>query len=223
MAETKTNEIASFFAYFKHELEHLRRTTNLREGCSHFRCSDDNFLIQIEEIDRAVYEIVFNRSFEKMKLLIRKHGYLLQNEFLRLKALVAIENINSFLSHQEMLGFEELAYLYLKECNRIMEIVGLAEFCNIIGWDKKRLTSYICKGYILRPIKRINATPLWSIGQIEYFKLILKNREIQKLRGDWSTPHVDFLISIFEEYQIIDDFINNPQKDSLNYEVINNN
>lgn len=223
MEDTKTNDIASFFAYFKHELELLTRTTNLREGSSHFSCSDDNFLMQIEEIDRAIYEIVFNRSFEKMKLLIRKHGYLLQNVVLRLKALEAIKNVNSFLMYQEMLGFEELPYLYLKENKRIMEIVGLAEFCNIIGWDKNRLTSYICKGNILSPFKRINATPLWTIGQIEYFKLILKNCEIQKLRGDWSTPHVDFPLSIFEEYIIIDDFINNPQKDSFNYKVIKNN
>jgi predicted DNA-binding transcriptional regulator AlpA len=51
-----------------------------------------------------------------------------------------------------------------------MDIVGLHEAAAMLGWDKRKLSTYIKRGKFPAPVVRLKATPIWERWQIEEYK-----------------------------------------------------
>ncbi len=51
-----------------------------------------------------------------------------------------------------------------------MELLGLAEVSELLGWDKRKTTTYLKRGVLPEPIHIVKATPLWTREQIETYK-----------------------------------------------------
>jgi hypothetical protein len=88
----------------------------------------------------------------------------------------------------------------------LFQVIGVSEFAEFIGWDKNKLATHINREIVPKPIKELSSTPLWTIGQFEYFNLIIKNRELYSMRGDWTLPYVQFPVDLFEGYRLISNF-----------------
>jgi len=52
-----------------------------------------------------------------------------------------------------------------------LDIVGLAEVAEMLGWDKRKLATYIKRGVFPEPCIRLKSTPIWHRKVInEYLK-----------------------------------------------------
>jgi len=50
------------------------------------------------------------------------------------------------------------------------EIVGYAEAADILGWDKRKIGTYLQRGVFPEPIQRLASGPIWTRRQIEDYK-----------------------------------------------------
>jgi hypothetical protein len=57
-----------------------------------------------------------------------------------------------------------------------VELLGLAEVSELLGWDKRKTSTYLKRGVLPEPIHIIKATPLWTREQIETYKEKMKNK-----------------------------------------------
>ncbi len=49
------------------------------------------------------------------------------------------------------------------------EIVGVAEAAKILGWDKRKLSTYLQRGVFPAPLQRLASGPIWTRAMIEEF------------------------------------------------------
>jgi predicted DNA-binding transcriptional regulator AlpA len=56
-----------------------------------------------------------------------------------------------------------------------MELLGVAEAAELLGWDRRKISTYISRGVFPDPVQIVKATPLWTRDQIESYKLKQKN------------------------------------------------
>jgi predicted DNA-binding transcriptional regulator AlpA len=50
------------------------------------------------------------------------------------------------------------------------DLIGLTEAAQIMGWDRRKVATYIARGAFPEPIARVAAGPLWTRRQIEEYK-----------------------------------------------------
>ena len=48
--------------------------------------------------------------------------------------------------------------------------IGVAESAEILGWDKRKVATYIKRGVFPLPIVRLKSSPIWEKEQIEQYK-----------------------------------------------------
>ena len=53
---------------------------------------------------------------------------------------------------------------------RIPPLAGVAEAAEILGWDKRKVATYIKRGVFPEPIQKLSATPIWTVEQIEKYR-----------------------------------------------------
>jgi len=58
----------------------------------------------------------------------------------------------------------------------IPPLVGLAEVAEILGWDRRKVATYIKRGNLPEPIQRLRSGPIWTRKQIEEYQRRLQNR-----------------------------------------------
>lgn len=51
----------------------------------------------------------------------------------------------------------------------IPPLVGLAEAPEILGWDKRKVSTYIKRGLFPKPLTRLASGPVWTYKQIENY------------------------------------------------------
>lgn len=52
------------------------------------------------------------------------------------------------------------------EQSRPVTLVGLSEAAQILGWDKRKLATYIKRGKFITPIQRLASGPIWTEKQV---------------------------------------------------------
>jgi predicted DNA-binding transcriptional regulator AlpA len=52
-----------------------------------------------------------------------------------------------------------------------IDLLGVSEVSELLGWDRRKLSTYIKRGKFPTPIHRVEATPLWKRSQIEEYML----------------------------------------------------
>lgn len=50
------------------------------------------------------------------------------------------------------------------------DYIGLAEAAEILGWDKRKVSTYIKRGKFPEPVVRLKSGPIWERRQIEEYK-----------------------------------------------------
>lgn len=50
------------------------------------------------------------------------------------------------------------------------ELVGVAETAEILGWDKRKVSTYIKRGKFPEAVLRLKSGPIWERWQIEKYK-----------------------------------------------------
>ncbi|MGG3884325.1 helix-turn-helix transcriptional regulator [Brevibacillus panacihumi] len=53
---------------------------------------------------------------------------------------------------------------------KIPPLVGLAEAAEMLGWDKRQISTYINRGKFPEPIQRLASGPIWTYKQIEDYR-----------------------------------------------------
>ncbi|MEK4427607.1 hypothetical protein [Solibacillus sp. FSL K6-1523] len=53
----------------------------------------------------------------------------------------------------------------------IPPLVGLAEAADILGWDKRKVSTYIKRGSFPNPLKKLASGPIWTYKQIDDYKM----------------------------------------------------
>jgi len=54
--------------------------------------------------------------------------------------------------------------------DNIPPLVGLAESAEILGWDKRKISTYIKRGNFPDPLKKLASGPIWTYKQIEDYR-----------------------------------------------------
>lgn len=57
------------------------------------------------------------------------------------------------------------------------DLIGLAEAAHILGWDRRKVATYISRDAFPEPITRVAAGPLWTRQQIEEYKKQIDKRQ----------------------------------------------
>ena len=57
-----------------------------------------------------------------------------------------------------------------KDTSNIPPLAGVAEAAEILGWDKRRVSTYISRGSFPEPLQRLASGPVWTYKQIEEYK-----------------------------------------------------
>lgn len=60
---------------------------------------------------------------------------------------------------------------------RIEPLAGVAEAAEILGWDKRKVSTYISRGSLPEPIQRLASGPIWTRKQIEEYRDSKKQKE----------------------------------------------
>lgn len=50
------------------------------------------------------------------------------------------------------------------------ELVGVAESAEILGWDRRKVSTYIKRGVFPEPVQRLRSGPLWTRKQIDEYR-----------------------------------------------------
>jgi hypothetical protein len=60
---------------------------------------------------------------------------------------------------------------YINHLSRMFgDLVGVAEAAEILGWDKRKIATYISRGVFPDPVQRLASGPIWTRKQIEDYK-----------------------------------------------------
>lgn len=51
-----------------------------------------------------------------------------------------------------------------------MDLLGHFEVSKLLGWDKRKTSTYIRRGVFPKPVHIVKATPLWTLDQILAYK-----------------------------------------------------
>lgn len=51
----------------------------------------------------------------------------------------------------------------------IPPLAGVAEAAEILGWDRRKVSTYIRRGKLPDPIQRLASGPIWTRSQIEEY------------------------------------------------------
>lgn len=67
--------------------------------------------------------------------------------------------------------FDEKGHFRLNNPENIIPpLYGLAEAAEMLGWDKRKLSTYVSRGTFPEPAKRSASGPLWTYRQIQDYK-----------------------------------------------------
>ena len=55
--------------------------------------------------------------------------------------------------------------------DKLPRLAGVAEAAEILGWDKRKVATYIKRGVFPDPVQKLSATPIWTVEQIERYKV----------------------------------------------------
>ncbi|MED1203502.1 hypothetical protein [Heyndrickxia acidicola] len=70
-------------------------------------------------------------------------------------------------------------------------LVGVKEAGNILGWDRRKVSTYHLRGVLPKPVVDLSSGPIWFRNQIEYFKIhrelhvttyYIKNKKVYECR-----------------------------------------
>ncbi|HET7579778.1 MAG TPA: hypothetical protein VFK33_10890 [Bacillales bacterium] len=50
------------------------------------------------------------------------------------------------------------------------DLIGQKEFAEILGWDRRRISTYYHRGQLPEPVKKLASGPIWTRQQAEEFK-----------------------------------------------------
>lgn len=53
---------------------------------------------------------------------------------------------------------------------KIPRLAGVAEVAEILGWDKRKVSTYLKRGILPQPLQKLASGPIWTYKQIEDFK-----------------------------------------------------
>jgi predicted DNA-binding transcriptional regulator AlpA len=54
--------------------------------------------------------------------------------------------------------------------NQIPPLVGVQEAAEILGWDKRKIATYMSRGKFPEPIQRLASGSIWTRQQIEDYR-----------------------------------------------------
>lgn len=57
----------------------------------------------------------------------------------------------------------------------IPPLVGLSEAAEILGWDKRKISTYIKRNSFPEPLRKLASGPIWTYKQIEDYQKNLQN------------------------------------------------
>jgi hypothetical protein len=93
------------------------------------------------------------------------------------------ENYASYIANEkfvlELIGFlknffDENGQLIPEKANMVIPpLVGLAEAAELLGWDKRKVSTYISRGSFPKPLKQLASGPIWTYKEIEDYKKTL--------------------------------------------------
>lgn len=61
--------------------------------------------------------------------------------------------------------------------NNIPPLVGLKEAADMLGWDKRKLSTYRKRGVFPEPIQTLYSGPIWTKKQVEDY---IRTKKIKK-------------------------------------------
>ena len=64
-----------------------------------------------------------------------------------------------------------LAPYFDEEGNRKEPFLGVAETAELLGWDKRKVSTYLQRGVFPEPLQRLASGPIWTRKQIEEYKV----------------------------------------------------
>lgn len=202
--------LATFLAYIKHEIMidywiNQTRSENSFFGhdlvstyfLNNVSCYDTerNYISNVESstnLDNLVHGFVNGLSLNLFIAKLEEYEAFDISDFWRNWTKCIFDMLNGFLNMPEESIDNQfrggLHYAYTEQYEMMSQRIGVKEFTKILSWDKKKFSSYKSRGLIPMPIQLVGATPLWTVGQAEKFKLVLQNRLVNRLaRGDWKT------------------------------------
>jgi hypothetical protein len=81
------------------------------------------------------------------------------------------EAIEDYLYHiREHEGLTEVTEGDLDIEEKRIELVGVKEAAELLGWDKGKVSVYLARGILPEPIQRLASGPIWTREQIERYK-----------------------------------------------------
>ena len=62
------------------------------------------------------------------------------------------------------------------------DLVGVAEAASILGWDKRRVVTYVDRGSFPEPVARLAGGRVWARVDVEAFRLAFLERQARRRR-----------------------------------------
>ncbi|HEX6207524.1 MAG TPA: hypothetical protein VF058_04110 [Actinomycetota bacterium] len=62
------------------------------------------------------------------------------------------------------------------------DLVGVAEAASILGWDKRRVITYVDRGSFPEPLARLAGGRVWARADVEAFRLAFLERQARRRR-----------------------------------------
>lgn len=62
------------------------------------------------------------------------------------------------------------------------DLVGVAEAASILGWDKRRVITYVDRGSFPEPVARLAGGRVWARADVEAFRLAFLARQARRRR-----------------------------------------
>lgn len=75
--------------------------------------------------------------------------------------------------------------MYGEAGKAVPPLAGVHEVASILGWDKRKVSTYKKRGHLPEPIQVLGSGPIWTVNQIEKYKndLLIK-KESQKKQSN---------------------------------------
>lgn len=110
---------------------------------------------------------------ELKDLLIKAISFNLESDH-EIYATEAMRIITPLLESWQLTDVETMFYLlsgfsFMTGLN--YKLSGVSEAAQILGWDKRKISTYIQRGKFPEPLQRLASGPLWTRKQIEDYKL----------------------------------------------------
>lgn len=62
------------------------------------------------------------------------------------------------------------------------DLVGVAEAATILGWDKRRVVTYVDRGSFPEPVARLAGGRVWARADVEAFRVAFLERQARRRR-----------------------------------------